>query len=74
MAMRNAKAKTYQEHGQGLAHDGIEEVLRTGACHHEEITNKQILPATVVQEGIVLAAEQTLKGVLKAKQISITYF
>ena len=34
-------------------------------CHDEEIADEEILPATVVQQGILLAAEQALKGVLQ---------
>uniref|UniRef100_A0A8B9BKS3 RING-type E3 ubiquitin transferase n=1 Tax=Anser brachyrhynchus TaxID=132585 RepID=A0A8B9BKS3_9AVES len=56
--------KYWKEHGQGLAHDGVEEVLGAGPRHHEEVAEEEVLAAAVVQQRVVLAAEQRLEGVL----------
>lgn len=56
---------TYQKHAEGFAHDAVEEVNTRVSRHHEEVTEKQELPAAVVQQGVVLAAEQGLVGVLE---------
>lgn len=37
------------------------------ARHHEELADEKIFSAGVVQEGIVLAAEECLKRVLEKK-------
>lgn len=50
--------KPHQEHGQGLSHDGVEKILGAGTRHHEKVAEEQILAATVIQESVVLAAEQ----------------
>lgn len=55
---------THQEHAEGLAHDAVEEVQTRVPRYHEEVAEKEELPATVVQQGVVLAAEQGLVGVL----------
>lgn len=56
---------THQEHAEGLAHDAVEEVQTRVPGHHEEVAEKEELPAAVVQQGVVLAAEQGLVGVLR---------
>lgn len=67
-ALRNRSADeetgTHQEHAEGLAHDAVEEVQTRVPRHHEEVAEKEELPAAVVQQGVVLTAEQGLVGVL----------
>ena len=53
-----------QEHAEGLSHDAVEQVEGRVSCHHEEVRQEEELPAAVVQEGVVLAAEQRLVRVL----------
>ncbi len=48
-----------------FAHDAGEEVLRRGARHHEEVAEEQELATAVVQQRVVLTAEQTLERVLE---------
>lgn len=55
---------THQEHAEGLAHDTVEEVQTRVPSHHEEVAEEEELPAAVVQQGVVLAAEQGLVWVL----------
>lgn len=55
---------THQEHAEGLAHDAVEEVQTRVPSHHEEVAEEEELPAAVVQQGVVLAAEQGLVWVL----------
>ena len=62
---REKKKTTDQEHGESLAEDGIKEGLGASARHDEEVTYEEILPAAVVHQGVVQAAEQCLKRILK---------
>lgn len=64
---RSFPPPTHEEHGQGLPHDGVEEVEGGAARHQEEVTEEEVLPAAVVQEGVVLAPEERLKGVLEGE-------
>lgn len=61
---RRGGGGTHQEHAEGLPHDAEEEVQTRVPRHHKEVAEKEELPAAVVQQGIVLAAEQGLVGIL----------
>lgn len=63
---------THQEHAEGLAHDAVEEIQTRVPSHHEEVTEEEELPAAVVQQGVVLAAEQGLVWVLGGSKVSQT--
>lgn len=56
---------THKEHGEGLAHDGVEEVQGGGPGHQEEVAEEEVFPAAVVQQGVVLAPEERLEGILQ---------
>ena len=59
---------THEQHGERLAHDGVEEVVRAAAADHEEVLQEEQLAAAVVEQRVVLAAEQQLERVLPGKQ------
>jgi len=59
-----AGAASYQEHAERLPHDAVEQVQGRVPRHHEEVGQEQELPAAVVQQRVVLAAEQRLVRVL----------
>ena len=52
---------THEQHGQCLAHDGVEEIVRGAAADHEEVLQKEQLAAAVVEQRVVLAAKQQLE-------------
>lgn len=58
-------ARPYQEHAEGFPHDAVEEVEGGVPRHHEEVGQEEELPAAVVQQRVVLAAEQRLVGILQ---------
>lgn len=59
---------SYQEHAESFSHDAVEEVEGGVSRHHEEVGQEEVLPAAVVQQGVVLTAEQRLIGVLEETQ------
>lgn len=59
------KVVSYQEQAERLSHDAVEEVQRRISSHHEEVRQEEELSTAVVQEGVVLTAEQRLIGILR---------
>lgn len=59
----------YQEHAESFSHDAVEEVEARVSCHHEEVTQEEELSAAVVQQSVVLTAEQRLVGILRETHI-----
>ena len=51
---------TYQEVGKGLLPDLVKELLSSGGCEVEEVSDEEILPTAIVHEGKVRTAEQAL--------------
>lgn len=47
-----------------MAHDSVEQVMCSRARHGEKFTDEKIFTARVVEEGIVLAAEERFKRTL----------
>ena len=59
--------RSYQEHAESFSHDAVEEVEGRVSRHHEEVGQEEELSAAVVQQGVVLTAEQRLVGILGSK-------
>lgn len=59
------KTRSYQEHAESFSHDAVEEVEGRVSCHHEEVGQEEELSAAVVQQSVVLTAEQRLIGILE---------
>lgn len=59
------KRRSYQEHAESFSHDAVEEVEGRVSCHHEEVGQEEELSAAVVQQSVVLTAEQRLIGILE---------
>ena len=51
-------------HAEGAAHDSVEQVVGSRAGHHEELTDEEVFTAGVVEECVVLAAEEGLERIL----------
>lgn len=54
----------HQRHGERAAHDGVEQVMCSRARHDEKFTDEKIFTARIVEEGIVLAAEERFEWIL----------
>lgn len=65
----NPLPRPYQEHAESFSHDAVEEVEARVSCHHEEVTQEEELSAAVVQQSVVLTAEQRLVGILRETHI-----
>ena len=48
---------THQKHTESFPHDGCEEVMCCDTWYHIELHHKQVLSATVIQQGILLASK-----------------
>lgn len=55
----------YQEHAESFSHDAVEEVEGGVSCHHEEVGEEEELSAAVIQQSVVLTAEQRLIRILE---------
>lgn len=62
---------SYQEHAESFPHDAVEEVEGRVSGHHEEVGEEEELPAAVVQQSVVLAAEQRLIGILREEHMGL---
>lgn len=51
-------------HAESAAHDSVEQVVGSRARHHKELTDEEVFTAGVVEEGVVLAAEEGLERIL----------
>ena len=60
---------SYQEHAEGFAHHTIEQIQRWIPGHHEEIGQEEVFTATVIQQSVMLTAEQSLIGILIEREI-----
>lgn len=60
--------RSYQEHAESFSHDAVEEVEGGVSCHHEEVGEEEVFSAAVVQQSVVLAAEQRLIRILEETQ------
>lgn len=60
-------SSSYQKHAESLAHDAIKEVQGRVSHHHEEVGQEEKLSAAVVQQCVVLTAEQRLVRILQGQ-------
>lgn len=58
------KFSSYQKHAESFSHDAVEEVEGRVSNHHEEVRQEKELSAPVVQQSVVLAAEQRFIRIL----------
>lgn len=65
----NPVRRPYQEHAESFSHDAVEEVEARVSRHHEEVAQEEELSAAVVQQSVVLTAEQSLVGILRETHI-----
>ena len=68
MFLNAASSPSYQEHAEGFPHDAVEEVEGGVPRDHEEVGQEEELPAAVVQQGVVLTAEQGLVRILRTRE------
>lgn len=63
VAVGQVGLQVFQRHGERAAHDGVEQVVCSRARHDEKFTDEKIFTARIVEEGIVLAAEERLERI-----------
>lgn len=58
------RAWLYQEHAECFSHNAVEQIQRGISGHHEEVGQEEELSTAVVQQSVVLTAEERLIRVL----------
>lgn len=65
---KDAKSSSYQKHAESFPHDAVEEVKGRVSNHHKEVGQEEELSAAVVQQSVVLTAEQRLIRILQGQE------
>lgn len=54
----------YQEHAECFSHNAVEQIQSRVSSHHEEVREEEELSTAVIQQSVVLTAEERFVRVL----------